>query len=432
MMNEGAVTAAGLVRQFVSRVRLPRGDVPFCAAACLASLLVVLAAGEMAMVVPQGWLGGTPWHLAQLRTHFVDRFFPFDALWYQGIADDWYVWNPSRPNVQQDVAFFPLWPAVLWLLGRLGTDKVVAAWLTVSVAAGFAVASVAAFHRLADRVLPRGAARTATLLLALSPAANFLWQSYPTGLMNLLIVLALLALMDGKFLRAAAFSGMVTAAGPLGLGTALTVCACAFLQALPRVRQGHAAALARTVVWLVLVGVVSVGGLVVFLAIQQAKFGDAFAFMKAQEAWAKQLSWPARLLPFVSQSLVLPDVVQAMLSLRHVGSPRSLIWLHGAVQKSLYLALEAAAIVAVAASFRLRCRPVLLQGAFTMALFIWFHSTSRPGNSTPRLLYCVMAIFLGTAWLLRDRPLMARAAVGASACLLAGAAFLTVAGYQVT
>jgi hypothetical protein len=66
-----------------------------------------------------------------------------------------------------------------------------------------------------------------------------------------------------------------------------------------------------------------------------------------------------------------------------------------------------------------------------MALFVWFHSTSRPGNSTLRLTYCVIGMFLGAAWLLRDRPRVAAATVGISALLLAGGAFLTEAGYHV-
>ncbi len=420
----------------ILRIHCAKGETLFCVAACLASLVVVLAAGEVALAVPHNWLGGTPAHLAQLRTHFTDRFFPFDALWYQHIAADGYAWKPSLPGVQQDVAFFPLWPAVLWLLGRLRLEGAHAAWLTVSVSAGCALGSVMAFHRLADRVLPPAAARTATLLLAVSPAANFLWQSYPTGLMNLLTVLVLLALVDGEVLRAAVFSGVVTASGPLGLGSALAVCACAALQAWRGLRPGmpgrEAGAMLREAGRLAALGVISVSGLLVFLAIQYVKFGDAFAFMKAQDAWATQLSWLARVPQFVLQSLVVPDLIQAGRALKHLDRAPTLMWLQLSVQKSLYLVLQAAAILMVAASARLRCRPVLLQGAFTMALFIWFHSTSRPGNSTPRLLYCDMAIFLGAGWLLRDRPALAWLAVGGSACLLAGAEFLTVAGYMVT
>ena len=432
------------------RMRLS-SDAAFCLRAALISLLVVVLAGQAAMLVPPAWQGGTPAHIAQLHAHAADRFFPFDALWYQRIADDWYAWNPAQPTVQQDVAFFPLWPAVLWVIGRLaaaaGAGLQATHWLTLAVAAAFAVASIRAFHCIAVRLLPPTAARHATWLLALSPAANFFWQSYPTGLMNLLTALAILALMDGRILRAAALSGIVTAAGPLGLGTAIAVCATAATQTLARVTATPQLAatqpttqlaatgrlsLARAAAGLLGTGLLSVAGLLAFLAWQQFHLHDAFAFMKAQEAWATQLTWPARVPVALLQALVVPDLVAALHALKHTGHPPSLVWLHLAVQKSLYLLLQAAAIVAVAASSRLRCRPVLLQGAATLALFIWFHSASRPGNSTPRLLDCALGIVLGLAWALRNRPVLARIAIAASGCLLAGAEALTVAGYSVT
>jgi len=89
------------------------------------------------------------------------------------------------------------------------------------------------------------------------------------------------------------------------------------------------------------------------------------------------------------------------------------------------------ALIGVLASARLQCRPVLLQGAFTLALFIWFHSTSRPGNSTLRLTYCTIGMFLGMAWLLRHRPRLAVAVISSSAACLACGAFLSAAGYHV-
>jgi hypothetical protein len=88
-------------------------------------------------------------------------------------------------------------------------------------------------------------------------------------------------------------------------------------------------------------------------------------------------------------------------------------------------------LIGVLASSRLAARPVLLQGIFAMALFIWFHSSTRPGNSKLRLTYCTIGMFLGLAWLLRNRPKLTACVIAASAMMLASGAFLTDAGYHV-
>jgi hypothetical protein len=153
--------------------------------------------------------------------------------------------------------------------------------------------------------------------------------------------------------------------------------------------------------------------------------------MKAQEAWAVQLSWPRRIPRAILQFLILPDFIAGFTELRHALKAHTLVALQASLEKSLYLAAEGLALIGVLASTQLRCRPVLLQGGFTMLLFVWFHSTSRPGNSVPRLTYCVIGMFLGIAWLLRGRPRLAVAAIAGSALLLAGGAFLSAAGYAV-
>jgi hypothetical protein len=259
-------------------------------------------------------------------------------------------------------------------------------------------------------------------LFALYPAANFCFASYPTGLMNLLAVLAVLALMDKSFVLAAVYSGLMTGAGPLGLGTAMAVFVCATIDAKP---------LNRHLPRLIALGVLSISGLLLFVTLQTIKFGDPFAFMTAQVAWEAERPLLSRIAAMILQILVVPDFLNAVHALKHVANPPSIVWLQAAVQKSLYITFQGFAVLAIAAAAPLRCRPLLLQSSFTMLLFIWFHSALRPGNATFRLLYCALAMFIGVAWLLRDRPLLSRAAIALSAALLAGAAFFSVAGFYV-
>jgi hypothetical protein len=390
---------------------------------------IILLAGWVAGYVPARWRGVWADHVVATQAHFVDRFFPFDAVWYQRIADHGYVWDAAQPGLKQDVAFFPLWPLLLRAVSACAAPR----WTTVGLAACFALASIWAFQMLARRVLPRDAARTATWLFALYPGASFLLLSYPAGLMNLLCCLAVLAVMDGQFLAAALASGLVTAAGPLGLGTALMVCSCASLKLLRELRQEGARArpIAVSLVRTLGLCVVSVAGLAGFLVWQYVAVGDAFAFMKAQEAWQVSPPWPQRMARALGQVFIVPDFLQSLRALGHTARGGTLVAVQADLQRSLYLAAEGLELIALVACTRLRCRPLLLQSVFTMALFIWFHGTVRPGKATLRLTYCAIGIFCGAAWLLRDRPRATLCVLGLSAALLAGGAFLVAMGYGV-
>ena len=396
-------------------------------AACFALILV---AYWLAGFVPHGWEGNWTAHVVRLQPQIVDRFFPFDAAWYQRIADHSYAWDPWRPSVKQDVAFFPLWPMVLRLIGWCVKWPEAARWTIVVVAALFGFASVYAVHQLARAALSPRAAMTATWLYALYPAANFLLLSYPTGLMNLLCVLALLSAQRKRFWLAALCAGAVTASGPLGLGTAMAVWLCAaenridFLRAAP-------AKLAAAVLELLALGALSVSGLAAFLLWQLLAFGDAFAFIKAQGAWATPLPWLARIPRAIEQLLILPDFGLGLAYLAHALHARTLVALQAELEKGLQNAVLGWMLCMCAACWRRVPRVVRYQALFTLALFIWFHSTSRPGNSTLRLTYCVLTTSLGLAWLLERKPGLTLWVFGVSAAMLFCAAFLLASGYHV-
>lgn len=398
-------------------------------AACLA---IILAAGELAVLVPPAWQGSWSAHVAGTQPHFVDRFFPFDAAWYQRIATYGYQWDPTHRELKQDVAFFPLWPLVLRLVKLCIASPVAARSAAVCLAAAFALASICAFHRLARRLLPARTADTATLLFALYPGASFLLLSYPTGLMNLLCILALLALMDENLVAAAALSGIVTASGPLGLGTALTVCSCAAVRTVTTWREASGGAPRwRALATFFALCALAVSGLAAFLLWQYVTLGDAFAFMKAQQAWALPPSWTQRVPRAMAQLLILPNFFAALHHLAQATRTTTLVALQASLESSLHSAALGLALIGVLASSRLASRPVLLQGIYTMALFIWFHSSSRPSNSTLRLTYCAVGMFLGIAWLLQNHPKLAVCVIAVSAMMLACGAFLTDAGYHV-
>lgn len=381
-------------------------------AVCFALILVAF---WLAGFVPAGWDGNWTAHVVRLQPHVVDRFFPFDAAWYERIATDGYGWDPSQPSLKQDVAFFPLWPAVL----RLAASR----WGAVGMSAAFAFASVCAMHRLAREVLPSRAADAATWLYALYPAASFLLLSYPTGLMNLLCISAMLAVLRRRFWLAAFLAGLVTASGPLGPGTAMAVWVCAVQDRLAGPRR-IVGALAE----LVALGVLAVSGLAGFVVWQFVAFGDAFAFIKAQGAWAEQLPWLARVPRAIEQVLILPDFAVGFAYVVHALHARTLVAFQLGLEKGLQTAALGLVLLMCVLCWRRVPRVLIYQGLFTVALFIWFHSTSRPGNSTLRLTYCVLTNFLGLGLFLQGRSRLVLCVFG---FMLFSAAFLTACGYHV-
>jgi hypothetical protein len=286
---------------------------------------LILAAFWLAGFVPAGWDGHWTAHVVRMQPHVVDRFFPFDAAWYERIATDGYAWDPGQPSLKQDVAFFPLWPGLLRLAFWFVPPA--ARWIAVGMSAAFAFASVCAMHRLAREVLPARAADAATWLFALYPAASFLLLSYPTGLMNLLCILAMLAVLRRRFWLAALCAGLVTASGPLGLGTAMAVWVCAVQD-----RWAGPGRLAGVLAELLVLGGLAVSGLAGFVVWQWVALDDAFAFIKAQGAWAAPLPWLARIPRAIEQVLILPDFAVGFAHMVHALHARNLVALQAGLE----------------------------------------------------------------------------------------------------
>ncbi len=405
-----------------------RNSLAVPARATASSFALILLAFWLAGFVPPGWDGSWTAHIVRDQPTFVDRFFPFDGAWYQRIAAEGYAWDPTQRSVKQDIAFFPLWPVIVALANRY--TPAAAHWLVVALSACFAFASVCAVHCLARETLPPRAAVTATWLYALYPAACFLLLSYPTGVMNLLCALAVLAVLRRRFWAAAFCAGIVTAAGPLGLGTAMMVWVCAAGERWATYRQAPRW-IAGSLAYLFVLGMVSVAGLLAFIAWQARVFGDPFAFMAAQDAWAAPVSSLRRLPHAILQLAILPDFGAGFAYAVHAFHARSLMAFQAGWEKALNCAAEGIALLMVPVCLRFARHPVMLQGAFTLLLFVWFHSSFWQGHATLRLTYCALTTFLGLAWLLQDKPRLALCVSSLSATLLFSAVFLIACGYHV-
>jgi hypothetical protein len=179
---------------------------------------------------------------------------------------------------------------------------------------------------------------------------------------------------------------------------------------------------------LVALGVLAVFGLAGFVVWQFVAFGDAFAFIKAQGAWAEQLPWLARVPRAIEQVLILPDLGVGFAYVVHALHARTLVAFQAGLEKGVQTAALGLVLLMCVLCWRRVPRVLIYQGFFTLALFIWFHSTSRPGNSTLRLTYCVLTIFLGLGLFLQGRSRLVMFVFG---LMLFSAAFLTASGYHV-
>jgi len=192
----------------------------------------------------------------------------WDSDWYLRIAESGYRWPSSTP------AFFPLYPAVVAVVGRVLGDRFLLGGVLVSVAA-----SAAAFALLYEVVRMRlgpGDARRATLYLAVFPTSLFLGVVYGEGLFLALTIGTFLLAERGRLGWAAIVAGLaiLTRAQGLALLPALA------LFAWRAERRGRALALLGVPVALFLV----------YPIVLEAWIGHGLAFLDAQHVWDRSLA----------------------------------------------------------------------------------------------------------------------------------------------
>ena len=239
-----------------------------------------------------------------------------DAFWYLSIAEQGYVLS-TEPGAQQNVAFFPLYPALM--RGLAETFHVSPLLAGLAVANLSLLAATGIFYCLARKRFDHEAARWTVWLWLLYPTSLFGSVPYTESLMALLGVLWLRGYLQQQYTTAGWWAGLASAVRPQGvlLGLALIE---------PLLGRRRAAIL----VGLTLSGV----GLGVYMAYLHWAFGDAWLFSSAQSAWrpASAATWnPLRWVALLASGLAFPFVQwnagfsTALLSTRVV-DPYLLLW----------------------------------------------------------------------------------------------------------
>ena len=333
----------------------------------------------------------------------ADHLLSWDGLWYLDIARHGYVWNPSLGVLlkhYENPAFYPLYP----LIERVIIDITGSStpWLILLPGIIFGVASVFAFHHLALRVIPGRRARWATLLFAFWPASVYCMMGYPVGLINLFVIAAFGAYIEGRLWRAALWCGIGAAAAPTVQFAAMGLCLDQGLRWLAR------RAPIRDIPRLIGFGIVSISGLIAFVLYQAVMLHDPFVFLKAQGAWGVPPPLRQHLLRLIDPLWYWKDVHKGLWAVesvhRRLSDPRETVnVILGTIERSEQRLLNGLtlvlAVAGVIAAFRY-VRPLALPFAALAGVlgYLWFIATMDHNLiSTPRLIYPALALFMGLA-----------------------------------
>lgn len=310
----------------------------------------------------------------------------YDALWYLSIARDGYPPSNASGTVPGAAAFFPGWPLLLAVLGRLfGGAYVVAGSLAAFAAT---VAGLAGIHRmLEDETGDLDLARRAVTAATVFPSAFFLLAPYTEALFLAVTVWTVVLARRGRW------------GAPVGLGIVAGLTRnVGVLLVLPLVievfrQRAHR----RPIAWAAIVS--PIVGLGIYLSYGLVRFGTFLGPIEAQADWQREAAVPI---------VAIADAVR--FAVQTAG--RYATGYHS-------LDLLVFVPVAAAAVWLFRRAPLSLAAYTAAHLLAWltYPFPSRPLMSTPRFAIVVFPIFWAFAVWTRDR-VTETTWIATSACLL--------------
>jgi hypothetical protein len=200
--------------------------------------------------------------------------FAWDSFHYRGIVVRGY--PKLVAAVPSDIAFFPLYPMAARALGFLTPE------LALLVIANLAsLAGLVFFYLWAHRAQGAATARAGLLLALAYPPAYFLSAAYTEGIFFLLFAATCWFLQKGKLLPAAGCSALATATRPTGVAVATLVVLWAIFHG------ESSGGTVRRAFRVLLVGVISLSGLIGYQTYLASRYGRWDAYFTAQKAWGK-------------------------------------------------------------------------------------------------------------------------------------------------
>ena len=326
-----------------------------------------------------------------------------------GVTDVWARWDSvhflriaEHGYSATEAAFYPLYPALVGVIGRVFFGHYVLAGVTVSLAA--TLGAFVLLERLAGERLGGAGARRAVLYLALFPTALFLQAVYAESLFLFLCLGAFALAERARFAEAGAVAGLAILTRPTGLALLPP------LVLLAGRRWWHLAA--------------AVPIAAVYPIVLWRRIGDPWAFAHAEGTWHRHLS-PAGPLGGVWDGLSAGWAGVRQLasgSNSHVYwptvSPSDSAPLRTAALNLVLLAFLVLFVVLTAVAWRRFGTPYGLFATLSLAIPLSVPSSRWPLLSLPRFGLTIFPLFLALAWLGGRWPRAHTAILGSSALLL--------------
>ena len=200
----------------------------------------------------------------------TDIWARWDSVWFLRIAEHGYGALEGTA-----AAFYPLYPAVVGLLGRVFLGHYLLAGIVVSLAAS--LAAFLLFHDLAETKLGAEGARRGVLYLALFPMTLFLQAVYSESLFLLLTIAAFVLAERSRFLPAGVAAGLAMLTRPVGV--ALLPALVLFAWRAEDRRRSLTSLAAAPLLFCA------------YPLYLWAERGDPFAFARAQDVWTRHVSY---------------------------------------------------------------------------------------------------------------------------------------------
>jgi len=200
----------------------------------------------------------------------------WDGRWYRTVAEHGYL---VVPQDQSNIAFFPLYPALVKALGAVGIPHSVGGLLLANV--GFLV-GLLALYELGRTWLTDADAKRMAIYAALFPFGFVFSMLYPEGVALAAVALAGLLAVRRRWLLAGLAAALATLARPEGVFLALPLAVLAARRWRELSPNERGSALTA-----VLAAPAALGA---FIAYAWTTFGDPLASQTAQRAWGRILS----------------------------------------------------------------------------------------------------------------------------------------------
>lgn len=198
-------------------------------------------------------------------------WFRWDSMFYLDIATRGYAADYST-------AFFPLYPLLGYIASRASGFPI--HWTLLVLSNVFFVLAVLVLFDLVRREWNDETALVAVAGVSFFPSTVFLSAGYAESLFLLLTLLTFRYLYDERMWTAAFFSGLASASRPFGFLLALSVVVDAFLKA-----RSHSR---KTTLDFLLLGLVSVWGVLGYAGYLGLTFGHPLMFASVQFLWHSQ------------------------------------------------------------------------------------------------------------------------------------------------